>query len=185
MGCGISKNPVNDKEVRMSTQPKTPILLFYLPGPVKATFFNLISPKIVSNGSNATSEINIRFNDAKIPRDTRRGWIGMLTDQTNYAAALYLADIRDHPTLLMTTKCLNWFVKGTFKTCPVKIVTIYSDKSQLEEFKGYLPEPADLIPIDENDSSTLGPLIDYLKSVEVRYNEARRNTRTTTRVQIM
>lgn len=182
MGCiGSKVTNNNPTEARRVTTAKTPVLLFNLPGNVRDTLLKCLSNDVMSgNGKqNDGAQLNIRFIDAPNQRNIRRYWLKELSTRRDFAAAIYLADIRDHAMLLLTAKTLNWFLRNT-KSYNVLVVTIYNDEEQMSEFLSYLPAKTEMMKINENDPETTIPLIQQLKQVEIKYNEQKRMSTATT-----
>ncbi|OHT10531.1 hypothetical protein TRFO_20117 [Tritrichomonas foetus] len=181
MGCGGSStgggtNTQGRTAAGKTNQPKTPILIFSLPGGSKDYLQRVLSS---DNAANESGKLNLRFIDIPNQRNIRRYWLKELSNPRDYAVALYLADLRDHPTLLLTARTLNWFLRNTFKKYEVKIITIISKDSQLQEFKMYLPAAIELLPLNENDQETIGAVKEMIIFFEEKYQEAKR-TRTGT-----
>ncbi|OHS97252.1 hypothetical protein TRFO_09501 [Tritrichomonas foetus] len=183
MGCGKSTPAgatTNKGDARRAAQkPKAPILLFYLPGPVKETFTQMLA-KDIYNPTDGSGTLNIRFVDAQNQRTIRRFWLKELQTRRDYATFLFLADLRDHPTLLLTARTLNWFLRMTYKNYDIPVVTIYSEQSQIDEIKMYLPQSVELTAISVKDPSTVTPLTTMLHETEVKFNDQRRTTTKTT-----
>ena len=175
MGCGGSSNQAKEatKSKKTTNQPKVPVRLFYLPGPAKDAFLKCISSKLTSN--DAEDNLNVRFIDARIQRDGRRRWIQEFQETQNAACSLILADIRDHPTLLLTARCCNWIVKINTKTNTFRLLILYNSKDQLEEFQSLIPSIPEILPMNCNNPESLEELTAYIKSIERTYVEKKTN----------
>lgn len=182
MGCdhsdaatGGKTNSTQGKGVAgKSNQPKTPVLIFTLPGTAKEYL-----TKCLQSDEGAEGKLNLRFIDIPNQRNIRRYWLKELSNPRDYAVVLYLADLRDHPTLLLTARTLNWFLRNTFKKYDIRILSIISDQSQLDEFKSYLPAQVEMLPLNQNDKATIASVRDLLIQYDEKYQDAKR-TRTGT-----
>lgn len=184
MGCGgsaaVGQTTAEDK--RRIIQPKVPILLFYLPGPVRETFARIVMGSSPQK-EEAEGALNLRLIDVQNTRNARRYWVKELQNRNDFAAAYYLADLRDHPTMLLAARTLNWFLRLAQKTYDVKVVTIYEDEAQIEEFQSYLPKGIEITKLCEKRSDLVASVIEMLRNVEQRYLEQKRyqNTKTGTK----
>ena len=70
MGCGISNNNNKNLNKKKNNQPITPVLLFYLPGPIKESIFNLLYGEDLTSNN----QISIRFIDVTNNYNVRRFW---------------------------------------------------------------------------------------------------------------
>lgn len=181
MGCGGS-SPAGGGAAQgraaagKSNQPKTPVLLFSLPGAAKDYLQNVIN---ADNEANENGKLNLRFIEIPNQRSIRRYWLKELSNPRDYAVAIYLADLRDHPTLLLTARTLNWFLRNTFKKYDLKIISIYSSQEQVDEFKSYLPPVIEIFVLNESVMSTITQVKDMILVFDEKYQEAKR-TRTGT-----
>lgn len=188
MGCGgsaVEGRTTGIEEKRRALQPKTPILLFYLPGLAKDTLIKILplGDKSASRGQDKEGSLNIRFIDAQNTRHARRFWIKELQNRTDCAAAFYLADLRDHCQLLLAARTGNWFLRGTQKVCEIKVVTIFDNEAQLEEFQSYIPKSIELIKLCEKEPETVSATVEVFREIEQRYVEQKHQaSKTTTRV---
>lgn len=176
-GCVAKPSQRAVTETRRALQPKTPVLLFYLPGPVREFVQRLVQVDPAVPG--ASGIVNVRYIDAQNQRQARRYWLKELSGRRDYAAALYLADLRDHPTLLLTARTLNWFLRTIYKTYEVRIIGVYDNQTQLDEFIGYLPPGTEVQPLCEKDNDSVQKFIDLMRSIEQKFIDSRR-TQTTT-----
>lgn len=177
MGCSGSGAVVKSTttEQRKIPQVKAPVLLFYLPGTVKEAMCSLIAPE--ANSGN----INIRFMDAQNHRNARRYWAKELQGRKDYAAAIMLADCRDHPTMMMTARTVNWFIRLTYKTHDVKIMALYSKKEALEEFRSYVSKEIEITGLSASDPESVQSYVSFLQLIEQRFAEQKKTATTTTR----
>lgn len=182
MGCGSSNASGNGKAkdnqgrtvAGKTTQSKTPVLLFSLPGTAKNYLKNCLQSDVANDG-----RLNLRYIDVPNIRNSRRYWLKELTTPRDVAISLYLADLRDHPQLLLTARTLNWFLRNTFKKHDIKIIAIISQSSQLDEFKSYLPAQIEILPLNENDKNSIIAVRDMLIVYDEKYQESKK-TRTGT-----
>ena len=184
MGCGKSApsgaaKSSGEARGRASQKPKAPILLFYLPGRAKETFTTMISKDLV-NPSDGTGTLNIRFVDAQNQRALRRFWMKELTTKRDYATFIFLADLRDHPTLLLNARTLNWFLRMTYKNYDIPVIAIYNEESQVQELKSYLPDVIEFMAVNEKDRSSIDTIVTMLHETEIKFNDQRRTTTTKT-----
>jgi hypothetical protein len=134
---------------------------------------------------NGGEPVNIRFVEMANQRSARRYWVKDLASRKDYAAIFFLADCRDHPTLLLTARTLNWFMRTCQKTYEIKVIALYSARAQLDEFKGYVPDDADLQPFCETEPDTIVEYAKTLQAIEKRFNEQRRNQTMTVTKTVM
>lgn len=183
MGCSQSSAKTNTDGIpkkKNSNKPKIPIRLFYIPGSVKDAFLQCISPRLESaNPNSPDANLNLRFIDAHIQRESRRHWVQDSSDNQNVACSLFLADIRDHPTTLLTIRAINWFIKSTIKNGMIKIIVIYDNKQQLEEMVSLIPSNAELFTMNIKNPESLDAFCSYIKTIEQQYSEKRTNWTTT------
>ena len=170
-----TKRTVTD--TRRTVAQKTPVLLLYLPGPVRDAMLRCIQSD--GTGSNAGSAVNVRFVDAQNQRNARRYWLKEISGRRDYAAIFYLADLRDHPTLLLTVRTLNWFLRTAYKTYDIRIIGVYDDAKQLDEFASCLPEGIEIWPLCEKEPQTIERYVALLQAIEAKFSDQRR-TQTTT-----
>ena len=177
MGCSGSGAAVKSttQEQRKVVVAKAPILLFYLPGSVKEAVCSLILPEL--NAGN----VNIRFMDSQNHRNARRYWVKELQGRKDYAAAMYLADCRDHPTMMVTARTVNWFIRQTHKNFDIKIMALYSDKAELDEFRGYVSKEIEICGISKTDPESISSFVSFLQLVEQRFAEQKKTQTTATR----
>ena len=180
MGCAGSAatgqaSAAEDK--RRMIQPKIPILLFYLPGPAKETLARIVlSHGEARSKKEANDEsINIRFIDAQNTRNARRYWVKELQNRSDFAAAFYIADVRDHPGLLLAARTGNWFLRLALKTYELKVIVIYDEESQLEEFKSYIPDSIEIIKLCETNPELVAAAVELFRNLEHRYTEQKRH----------
>jgi hypothetical protein len=134
---------------------------------------------------NGGEPVNIRFVEMANQRSARRYWVKDLSSRKDYAAIFFLADCRDHPTLLLTARTLNWFLRTCQNIYEIKLIALYSAKTQLDEFRGYLPPDAELQPFCETEAETVVEYAKTLQAIEKRFNEQRRNqTMTVTKTML-
>lgn len=176
-GCVAKPSQRTVTETRRTMQPKTPVLLFYLPGPVREAVQRVV--QVDPAAPNASGAVNVRFIDAQNQRNARRYWLKELSGRRDYAAALYIADLRDHPTLLLTARTLNWFLRTIYKSYEVRIIGVYDKESQVNEFVSYLPPGTEIQPLCESEPETVEKFLGLLRSIEQKFIDSRR-TQTTT-----
>lgn len=177
MGCSGSGAAIKSTttEQRKIPQAKAPILLFYLPGSVKEAVWSLLLPEV--NAGN----LNIRPMDVQNHRNARRYWVKELQGRKDYAAAIYLADCRDHPTMMMTARTVNWFIRQTSKNYDIKIVALYTKEESLTEFKSYVSREIEISGLSANDPESIASFVAYLQLIEQRFAEQKKTQTTTTR----
>jgi hypothetical protein len=134
---------------------------------------------------NGGEAVNVRFIDMMNHRAARKYWLKELAGRKDYAAIFYLADARDHPTLLLTARTLNWFLRATQKSYEVKLIALYEQESQLTEFRSYLPEECELLPLCESDSETILQFMRLLQAIEKKFGEQRRNQTMSTTMNLL
>jgi hypothetical protein len=175
MGCGHSQGggtSGNTSDPRRIIQQKIPILLFCLPGSGRDAMLRIVNSDIMKQGDG----VNVRFIDILNQRSVRRYWIKDLQARKDYAAIFYLADVRDHPTLLLTARTLNWFLRSCPKTFEIKLLVVYTEKKQLTEFTGYLPEGTEILALCETNDESIEEYMRLLQGIEKRFAEQKRNT---------
>lgn len=168
-GCISSDAQRTTTETRRPNQQKTPVLLFYLPGPIRDSLMRCVQSEVP----------NLRFVDAQNHRKARRYWINELVGKRDYAAVFYVADLRDHPALLLNARTLNWFLRSALKTHEVRVVAMYNESSQLDEFKSYLPQGVEPLPVCEREPETVKKYVTLLQTIESKFADPRK-TQTTT-----
>lgn len=175
MGCHWSKEGGDSKEVKpRSVQPKAPILLFYLPSNVRDTLTKLIASHLITSETATNADrLNVRFIDIPNQRSTRRFWQKELTNRTDYAIALYVADIRDRSQLLLNVRTLNWFLKLINTKSLFNIVVICSNDIQLAEFKRLISlDPLEiLIVLSESKPESVFTFVEVISAAVQRYND--------------
>jgi hypothetical protein len=183
MGCGSSQGGggggTNAPDPRRIVQQKAPILLFSLPGSGRDAMLRTINSDAMSATNSGGEPVNVRFIDIPNHRSSRRYWIKDLQARKDYAAIFFLADVREHPTLLFTARTLNWFLRSCPKTFEIKLIVVYTQDSQLQEFRDFLPEGTEMFGLSEKDPETVAAYMRLLQTTEKRFVEQRRNQTTT------
>jgi hypothetical protein len=186
MGCGASRSSGVGKSVqdlRRTVQPKAPILLFCLPGPGRDAMFRTLQSDLMSPERNGGESVNVRFIEVVNLRFNRPNWIKDLEVRKDYAGIFYLADVRDHPTLLLTARTMNWFLQGCSERFDVKVIVLYDDPKQLEEFQTFTPGATELFCLSETDQESIIAYMQLLRAIEKHFFETRVN-QTVTRVSL-
>ena len=182
MGCGHSQDekakttaaPSQQKRIQ---QPKAPILLFYLPSNVRDHLTRLIASHLItSETATQADRLNVRFIDVPNQRSHRRHWAREFTNKQDYAAALYIADIRDRASMLMNVRTLNWFLKLVLEKYNLIVVVICSNDVQLNDFKSMLCPTVDLLVLNDTNPETVINFVEVITSVITRYNDNRKRT---------
>lgn len=183
MGAGCSRDPSTtvQPQTKRAAQPKSPVLLFYLPSNIKDTLTRLISSHLItSETATQADRLNIRFIDVPNQRSARRLWPREFTTK-DYAASLYVADIRERATMLINARTLNWFLKHVLEKYNLTVVVICSNDMQLKEFQDLLSPKVDLLVLSETRPETVFTFVDVISNAVSRYNERRRQTAENTR----
>ncbi|EAY15550.1 hypothetical protein TVAG_495660 [Trichomonas vaginalis G3] len=181
MGCGhsVSTEAKQSPTSRVPTT-KAPIKLFYLPGNVKITLTKLVSAGVMSSEATTTSagnfNLNARFIDIPNQRSVRKFWTKEITSKTvDCAMFIYLADIREKPTMLLNIKTLNWLLKQIDQKGQLYIVIICSNELELSEFKSHISAPdLDLIVIKDSDPETVIQFTEVVTGEIIKFNERKR-----------
>ena len=174
MGCGISNNNNSNLNQKKNNQPRTPVLLFYLPGPIKESIFNLLYGEDLTSNN----QISIRFIDVPNNYNVRRFWYKEISTRRDFASSLYFADLRDHSILLLNIRTLNWLIRNTFKKFTIHVIALYENESQLNEFKINLDDCVKFIALKLGNNDSLNEFINLLKNIEIFYNETKKSQTT-------
>jgi hypothetical protein len=158
-------------EGRRAVQVKAPVLLFGLPGPAR---------DLALKGIKGAESVGIRFIDVGAQRSARRFWVKELQGRKDFAAIIYLADVRDHPSLLLNVRTLNWFLRGVQSGYDMKVVCIYQNVSELDELRSCMACDVDLQPLCLTDPETIEQYIKLLQGIELNYSEQRGTQNVTT-----
>ncbi|OHT06388.1 hypothetical protein TRFO_05586 [Tritrichomonas foetus] len=183
MGCGHSREENKAKSVastnqpKRSQQPKAPVLLFYLPSNVRDLLTRLIASHLItSETATQADRLNIRFVDVPNQRSYRRFWPREFTNKQDYAAALYIADIRDRANLLMNARTLNWFLKLVLDKYNLIVVAICSNEVQLNEFQSMLCAQIEPLVLSETNPETVLNFVEIITTAVSRYNDTKKRT---------
>jgi hypothetical protein len=182
MGCGASRGSGVGKSVqdlRHTVQQKAPILLFCLPGPGRDAMFRTLQSDVMSPERNCGESVNVRFSEVVNLRFSRQNWIKDLDVRKDYAAIFYLADIRDHPTLLLTARTMNWFLRGCSERFDVKMIVLYDDPKQLDQFQSFTPGGTELFCLSETNRESIVADMQLLRTIEKHFFETRVNQTVT------
>jgi hypothetical protein len=177
MGCVNSKGGGEKVDPRRAAQVKAPILLFCLPGSARDALQKILSAEAESP--------NVRFIDMLNQRTARKFWLKDIAGRKDYAGILYLADARDHPTLVLSARSLNWFFRATQKNYDVKFVALYDEESQLTELLSYLVEDFELLGISRSNSESVAEFMKVLQGIEKKFGEQRKTQTTTTTMNLL
>ena len=159
--------------------PKAPILLFYLPGSARDAITRMISTYLISSETSAgTGKLSIRFIDVPNQRNLRKYWVREFTIRSDYATAIYLADIRDRPSLLLNARTINWFLKQVLRKYTIIVTVIAKDDAQVEDFRRYVSDSIELVIIKENQPETVDHFVELLSGAVNKYNEIKRKNKT-------
>jgi hypothetical protein len=178
MGCCSSQSGGGGSsapDTRRVAQQKTPILLFCLPGSGRDALLRTLNSDLMSPANNGGESVNVRFIEIPNQRSSRRYWIKDLQARKDYGAIFYLADVRDHPTLLLTARTLNWFLRTCPKTFEIKLIVLHTTDAQVDELKSFLPDNADVMCLCEKNNDSVIAFMRLLQSIEKRFAELRRN----------
>lgn len=181
MGCGHSTSS-EAKQSPTSRAPttKAPIKLFYLPGNVKITLTKLVSAGVMGSEATTTTtsnfNLNARFIDIPNHRSVRKFWAKEITNKTaECAMCIYLADIREKPSMLLNIKTVNWFLKQIGQKGQLYLVIICNNEIQLSEFKSHVSAPdLDLIVIKDSDPETAIQFTEVVTSEIIKFNERKK-----------
>lgn len=183
MGCNASNDATKEKggsttsQAKRSQQPRAPILLFYLPSNVREVLTKLIASNLItSETATQADRLNIRFVDIPNQRSMRRYWPREFTNKMDYAAALYVADIRERGSLLLNERTLNWFLKFVPEKYNLIIVAICSNEVQRTEFQaGICAKNIEMLVLNEKNPETVVNFVEVVSSIVTRFNENKRN----------
>lgn len=181
MGCIHSSSSENSRALSShnqsrSLQPRAPILLFYLPSNVREVLTRIVASSLINSETtaDAAGRLNIRFVDVPNQRSSRKYWPSKFSSKGEYAAALYIADIRDRGTLLLNVRTLNWLLKFVHDKYNFIIIVISANEVQLVEFKSILSrKDVELIALDEKNPDTVVNFVDVIGLSVERYYDKR------------
>lgn len=181
MGCGSSStSEVKQSPTNRSPVAKAPIKLFYLPGNVKITLTKLVSAGVMGSEATTTSagnfHLNARFIDIPNQRSVRKYWAKEITNKTSECAmSIYLADIREKPSMLLNIKTINWFLKQIGSKGQLYIVLICNNELQVSELKSHVSATdLDLIVIKDQDPETAIQFTEAVTGEIIKYNERKK-----------
>lgn len=181
MGCGSSStSETKTTTANRSPVAKAPIKLFYLPGNVKLTLTKLVSAGVMGSEATTTSagnfNLNARFIDIPNQRSVRKFWAKEITNKTtDCAMCMYLADIRQRPTLLLNIKTVNWFLKQTGLKGQLFIVLICNNELQVSEFKSHISSTdLDYIVIKDQDPESVNQFTETVTGEIIKYNDKKK-----------
>ena len=188
MGCFHSTNTDNNRSLSSHSnsrplQPRAPILLFYLPSNVREVLTRIIASSLTNSETTAqTGQLNIRFVDVPNQRSSRKYWPSKFSSKGEYAAALYVADIRDRGSLLLNARTLNWLLKFVHEKYNFIIIVISTNEVQLAEFKSIISRrDVELVVLDEKNPETVVNFVDVISLSVERYYDKRYTSDTTIR----
>jgi hypothetical protein len=179
MGCNHSQGGTAAPDQRKAVQAKAPILLFCLPGSARDAMLRII------NADHGSDSANVRFIDMLNHRAARKYWLKDLAGRKDYASILYLADARDHPTLLLTARTLNWFIRATQKSYELKLISLYDQDAQITELKAYLPDGTEVQGLCESNPASVSEFMRALQAVEKKFGEQRKTQTVTTTMNLI
>lgn len=184
MGCIHSANTESNKSLSQnssrSLQPRAPILLFYLPSNVREVLTRIVASSLINSETTAQAgQLNIRFVDVPNQRSSRKYWPSKFSSKGEYAAALYIADIRDRGALLLNGRTLNWLLKFVHENYNFIVIVIAANEVQLVEFKSILSrKDVELIFLDEKNPETVVNFVDVISLSVERYYDKRCTSET-------
>lgn len=181
MGCGHSTaSEAKQSPTNRAPVTKAPIKLFFLPGNVKLTLTKLVSAGVMGSEATTTSagnfNLNARFIDIPNQRSLRKYWGKEITNKTNECAMhIYLADIRERPTMLLNIKTLNWFLKQIGSKGSLYVVLICNNELQVSEFRSHISATElELIIIKDSDPETVIQFTETVTGEIIKYNERKK-----------
>ena len=171
MGCATSKSvPIAQQQKRLPQQ-KVPILLFYMPSNVRDVLTRLVASHLISSETATQADrLNIRFIDIPNQRTVRKYWHRELQNN-DYAAALYVADIRERGDMLMNVRTLNWFLRHVSGRYNFLVVVICSNEMQVVDFKGLLGQEAEILVLSETNSESVYTFVEAISNAVQHYND--------------
>jgi hypothetical protein len=184
MGCAGSKREGEKTDPRRAVQAKAPILLFCLPGSARDIIL-----KVIANESGLSippaDMPNVRFIDMLNQRTARKYWLKELAGRKDFAGILYLADARDHPSLVLSARSLNWFFRATQKNYDVKFVAIYQQEAQYTELRSYLSDDFELQGLCLTNRESVSEFLKVLQGIERKFGEQKKTQTTTTTMALL
>jgi hypothetical protein len=178
MGCIQSKGGGEKSDARRTVQAKAPILLFCLPGSARDALLKLISAEIGDT-------VNVRFIDMLNQRSARRYWLKELAGRKDYAGILYLGDARDHPSLVLSARSLNWFFHATQNNFDVKFVVLYDEEAQFAELKSYPTDDVEILGLSKSNRESVAEFTAMLQGIEKKFSEQRKTQTSTTTLSLL
>jgi hypothetical protein len=130
--------------------------------------------RILNSNPDGGKSLPIRFIEVANQRFCRRLWLKDLETRRDYGAIFYLADVRDHPMLLLTARTANWFLSVCGQDFEIQMIVLYTNQRQIDDFLRFVPNPPQTFFLCETEEETVAAYIQRLKDIGQQFSEIKR-----------